>query len=105
MSDMAPPYFNAWKEVFDTSNTKYLWCAWHIDRAWRKAVKKYFNTLDEQRKVYHQLCVLLMETSKPSFQVMLTKFLTSHCNSPLNIFKTTAIIVSSGLCVLESALQ
>ena len=81
MSDMAPQYFNAWKEVFDTSNTKYLWCAWHIDRAWRKAVKKYFNTLDEQREVYHQLCVLLMETSKPYFQVMLTKFLTSHCNS------------------------
>ena len=33
----------------------------------------------------NQLCVMLMETSKPSFQEMLTKFLTSHCNSPLFI--------------------
>ena len=59
------------RKFLTTSNTKYLWCAWHIDRAWRKAVKKYFNTLDEQREVYHQLCVLMMETSKPSFPVIL----------------------------------
>ena len=82
MSDMASQYFNAWKEVFDSSNTKYLWCAWHVDRAWRKAIKKYFKSLDEQRKVYHQLRVIMMETSKTSFQILLTKFLTSHVNSP-----------------------
>ena len=80
--DMASQYFNAWKEVFDSSNTKYLWCAWHVDRAWRKAIKKYFKSLDEQRKVYHQLHVIMMETSKTSFQILLTKFLTSHVNSP-----------------------
>ena len=27
MSDIAPQYLNVWKEVFDTSNTQYLWCA------------------------------------------------------------------------------
>ena len=43
MSDMAPQYYNAWREVFDSTNTKYLWCAWHIDCAWRKAVKRYFK--------------------------------------------------------------
>ena len=26
MSDMALQYFNVWKEVFDITNTKYLWC-------------------------------------------------------------------------------
>ena len=95
-----------WKEVFDSSNTKYLWCAWHVDRAWRKAIKKYFKSLDEQRKVYHQLRVIMMETSKTSFQILLTKFLTSHVNSPpfIEYFKVTAIIPSSGLYVLELAL-
>ena len=106
MSDMASQYFNTWKEVFDSGNTKYLWCAWHVDRAWRKVIKKYFKSSDEQRKVYHQLRVLMMQTIKTSFQILLTKFLTSHVNSPpfVESFKVTAIILSSELYVLELAL-
>ncbi len=75
MSDMATQYFSACKEVFDSSKTKYLWCSWHVDKAWRKAIKKYFKSGDEQRNIYHQLRVLMMETSKISFQIMLPKFL------------------------------
>ena len=33
MSNMAQQYYNAWKEVFPTTDTKYLWFAWHVDRA------------------------------------------------------------------------
>ncbi len=82
MSDMASQYFNAWKEVFDSNNTKYLWCAWHVDRAWRKTIKKCFSSLDEQRNIYHQLRVLMMETSTISFQIMLPKFLSVIKSSP-----------------------
>ena len=41
MSDMAPQYFNAWKEVFGQKQTKYLWYAWHVDRAWKDGLKRY----------------------------------------------------------------
>ena len=78
MSDMALQYFNAWKEVFDTTNTKYLWCGWHIDRAWRKAIKRYLNSFEEQKEIYHQLRTLMMETSQIGFKQLLTKFLTTH---------------------------
>ena len=73
MSDMALQYFNAWKEVFDTTNTKYLWCVWHINRAWRKAIKRYLK-----KEIYHQLHTLMMETSQIGFKQLLTKFLTTH---------------------------
>ena len=78
MSDMALQYFNACKEVFDTTNTNYLWCGWHIDRAWRKAIKRYLNSFEEQKEIYHQLRTLMMETSQIGFKQLLTKFLTTH---------------------------
>ncbi len=59
----------------------YIWCAWHIDRAWRKAVKRYFDSPSSQQEAYHQLQVLLMESCKTKFQILLTKFLTQHKSS------------------------
>ena len=83
MSDMAQQYNNAWKEVFEVNNTTYLWCAWHVDRAWRDGLKRYFHEKEQQRDVYHQLRVLMMETDKAKFRTLLTKFLTLyHSNSP-----------------------
>ncbi len=40
MSDMAQKCFNSWKEVFDVTNTEYLWCGLNVDCGWRK-IKKY----------------------------------------------------------------
>ena len=83
MSDMALQYYNAWKEVFTENNTKYLWCAWHVNRAWRDGIKRHFNLIDNQRAVYYQLHVLMMETDKASFRKLLTQFLTlSSSTSP-----------------------
>ena len=39
MTDDAEQYHNAWKEVFGESNTRKILCAWHVDRAWRKAAE------------------------------------------------------------------
>ena len=106
MSDMAPQYYNAWREVFDSTNTKYLWCAWHIDRAWRKAVKRYFNNLKDQQETYHQLRVLMMETCKTSFQILLTKILTTHKNSLfMEYFQHYCHHVEQWLYVFELELQ
>ena len=89
MSDMAPQFFNAWKEVFDVTSTKCLWCGWHVDRAWRKALKKYCNCLEDQKEIYHQLRTLMVETSPTSFKLLLTKFLTVHKETKfIEYFKT-----------------
>ena len=76
MSDMAQQYYNAWKEVFPTTDTKYLWCAWHVDRAWRNGIKKYVNNTEKQKEVYHHLHVLMMETDIGKFKALLTKCIT-----------------------------
>ena len=75
MSNMAQQYYNAWKEVFPTTDTKYLWYAWHVDRAWRNRLNKHVNKTQKQ-KVYHHLCVLMMETDIGKFRALLAKRLT-----------------------------
>ncbi len=60
MSDDAEQYFNAWKNVFNTENTKKILCAWHVDRSWRRNLKNVSDT-SMQTEVYHQLCMLLQE--------------------------------------------
>ena len=93
MSDMAQQYYNAWEEVFHGENTVYLWCGWHVDRAWRDALKRYFHKKEEQKELYRLLRVLMMETNKAKFMNLLTKFLTLSTNvSPTFVaeyFKTT----------------
>lgn len=39
MSDMAEAFYNAWKEVMGVPTMR-LFCAWHVDHAWRKNLKK-----------------------------------------------------------------
>ena len=75
MSDMAQQYYTAWKEVFKTESTAFLWCAWHVDRAWRDGLKRHLTERDQQREIYHQLRVLMMETDKAKFTTLLTQFL------------------------------
>ena len=76
MSDMAQQYYSAWEEVFGGDNTKYLWCTWHVDRAWRDGLRRYIRERGAQREIYHQLRVLLRETEKAKFTTLLTKFFT-----------------------------
>ena len=43
MTDNAEQYYNAWKEVFSEGTTKKILCAWHVDRAWRKAIHQHIH--------------------------------------------------------------
>lgn len=77
MSDDAEQFFTAWRATFgEGGSTKKLLCAWHIDRAWRKALQENITNKEEQVEVYHQLRVLLMETEEARFRVTLQEFLT-----------------------------
>ena len=86
MSDMAPQYSHAWKDVFGENKTAYLWCAWHVDRAWRDGIRRYVP-MTQQKHIYHYLRVLLMETRIPKFRTLLAQFLTL-CDSIAPAFAT-----------------
>ena len=71
MSDDAEQYYTAWCGVFG-SQPKKLLCAWHVDRAWQKAVHEHVKGTEQKLEVYHMLHVLRMESSKMDFQVLLS---------------------------------
>lgn len=74
MSDLAEQFYSAWVSVFNTNQPKRLFCAWHVDRAWRENLKQFS---DNQVKVtiYHNLRVLLEETDINKFETLLEKTL------------------------------
>ena len=76
MTDDAEQYYNAWKEVFEEGSTRKVLCAWHVDRAWRRALHQHINEREKQVQIYHQLRVLLTETEVSHFRVLLQGFLT-----------------------------
>ena len=81
MSDDAEQYFNAWKGVFDTSQTRKLLCNWHVHRAWRRGINEHIKDKEDQIEVYHGLCVLLQERTEANFRVLLQQFLTHVYNT------------------------
>ena len=72
MTDDAPQYYNTWGFVFGGEGTNKLLCVWHVDRAWRNALKDHVKT---QLLVYHNLHVLLMENEEANLRVLLQQFL------------------------------
>lgn len=76
MTDDAPQYFSSWQHVFgQSSRTKKLLCRWHLDKAWRKAVKEKIKETDMKPSVYHHLLVLLNEKDITLFNKKLQSFL------------------------------
>nr|XP_042912137.1 uncharacterized protein LOC122272463 [Parasteatoda tepidariorum] len=72
MSDMAETYYNAWLSTFHTVPTNRLYCAWHVDNAWRNNLNKIKNQ-DLRVFVYKILKTLMYETDVNTFEVLLTK--------------------------------
>ncbi|XP_050499982.1 uncharacterized protein LOC126880257 isoform X1 [Diabrotica virgifera virgifera] len=71
MSDMAEAYYKAWLEVMYPPNFR-LFCAWHVDRAWRKNL----NKLTEKKvQVYKILRLLMQEREINTFFNIQEKFL------------------------------
>lgn len=55
MSDDAEQYYAAWSSVMDSTSTKKLLCAWHVDRAWRGKIHL-IKRKDKQEEVSHIKC-------------------------------------------------
>ena len=76
MSDMAPQYFSAWEEVFGQNTTKQLWCVWHVDRAWKDGIRRHVQNISQQKKIYHFLRLLLVQTNISTFRKLLAQTVT-----------------------------
>ena len=87
MSDDTEQYFTVWSDIFGSSQTKKILCAWHIDRAWRKALNQHIPSQDDRVQIYHQLRMLLTETNESEFRVMLQAFLTYSEKYHFNFYK------------------
>jgi len=91
MTDDAPQFYNAWVSVFGKHNTQKLLCAWHVDRAWRSALRETTKNTTHQMEIYHHLQSLLHEIEEGKFRATLQRFLAliQHLsNSFLTYFKT-----------------
>ena len=76
MSDMATQFFGAWDTVFRAEETQYLWCMWHVDRAWKEGLKRHIPNKLQQMDLYHHLKVMMMEKNIAQFRQLLSQFLT-----------------------------
>ena len=76
MSDMATQFFGAWDCVFEAEKTNYIWCTWHVDRAWKEGLKRHVTNKSQQVDLYHHLKVMMMETNRAQFRQLLSQFLT-----------------------------
>ena len=76
MSDDAEQFFSAWTTVFGKNNTQKLLCTWHVDRAWRQAIRNHIQGTQEQVEVYHHLQLLQTLRDISEFRVLLQKFST-----------------------------
>ena len=68
MSDDADQFFNAFRAVFGSANTRKVLCAWHVDQLWSGALRQHMKHADRRVEVYHYLRVLLMEREEGNLQ-------------------------------------
>jgi hypothetical protein len=66
MTDDAPQYYNAWVSVFGPAQK--LLCVWHVDRAWRRALKENVSNHEQQVEAYHMLRTLMQEVDEAAFK-------------------------------------
>jgi hypothetical protein len=66
MTDDAEQFYNAWVSVFGKGKMQKLLCSWHVDRAWKAALNK-IQDKDMQKTLYHNIRLLMDETSVEKF--------------------------------------
>jgi hypothetical protein len=70
MTDDASQYFNAWVTVFGPAEKRL--CAWHVDRAWRRAIKENISDVETQVEIYHMLRCVMQELNEDAFNKCLS---------------------------------
>ncbi|KAH9378978.1 hypothetical protein HPB48_007166 [Haemaphysalis longicornis] len=73
MSDDAPAFFNAWKDVMGEPKHRLL-CAWHVDKNWRENIKRHIRDANLQAFTYKALRTVLDSPNEDSFKDSLASF-------------------------------
>lgn len=81
MSDDTNSYWNAWSEVFDTSNTQKILCCWHVMRNWAQNGSR-IKDKALQNNILEQLYMLHREPRRNEFDRMLVEIMTRLENEP-----------------------
>lgn len=80
MSDDAPAYINAWEKVMSVPEHNLL-CNWHVDKNWRKNLKKVKGTV-KQSEIYKACRVLMECLDAEKFEDLLEDFLMMSIEDP-----------------------
>ena len=86
MTDLAEQFYTAWVAAFANRPNKLL-CVWHVDRAWRENIRQ-LKDPELEATVYHNLRLLLEETDKQKFEILLQQ--------TIKEFKTSSITATFG---------
>ena len=71
MSNRTEHYYTALVSSFNSKLCNIV-CIWHVDCAWREHLRE-LKDLELQAAVYHNLRVLMEETNKDKFEVLLDR--------------------------------
>ena len=106
MTDDAGQYYNAWVSVFGPVEKKL--CVWHVDRAWRKAIRENIPNHETQVEIYHMLRSVMQELDEQVFQQCLSTLMV-HLQEVAPrfalYFATYAARVTSGLTAIVRVLE
>lgn len=72
---MASELFNAWENVMDPVKFR-LYCAWHVDKAWRNNMNKVKN-LEKRTVLYQRLKAIMHELDENKSNILLEDLITS----------------------------
>ncbi|KAF6214980.1 hypothetical protein GE061_009728 [Apolygus lucorum] len=81
MSDMSEVYANGWSNVMPPPK-RILWCAWHVDHAWRKNLNK-ISDISKRSEIYKVIKTLMVETDEVAFLQMFTNAVQAMENDPV----------------------
>ena len=71
---LAEQFYEAFKSV-NGCNPKWLWCTWHVDKAWKSEIRSSISDLFIQKKVYQYLRALLEQLDPALFSSEMDIFL------------------------------
>eukprot|EP00794_Sanderia_malayensis_P006481 gene6481-7221_t len=73
MSDDANNFYNSWIYHFAAPKSKLI-CSWHVDRNWRKNLRKHVQRQEQQAEIYKALKTLQMELNENAFRKGIQQF-------------------------------
>ena len=63
---LASQFYEAFVSI-NKYETRWLWCTWHVDKAWKEELNKLVPGLEVQADIYKMLRIVLEQTERTNF--------------------------------------